>query len=72
VTHGSNAANEAIILGCPVFSHPSCAASLVGKSDLREIENPIYPDREPWLRSLAYSQFDERELVDGTLWRLME
>lgn len=69
VTHGSNAANEAIILGCPVFSHPSCAAALVGQTDITKIEHPVYPDRQPWLNSLAYSQFDERELVDGTLWK---
>ena len=72
VTHGSNAGNEAVILGCPVFVHPSCAASLVGLTDFRKIEAPIYPDRQPWLNSLAYSQFNETELVDGTLWRLME
>jgi hypothetical protein len=72
VSHGSNAANEAIILGCPVFCDASCAAALVGKTDLNEIERPAYPDRAPWLRSLAYSQFDEHELVDGTLWRLIE
>lgn len=71
VTHGSNTANEAVILGCPVFVHPSCAAALVGLTDVTKIETPVYPDREPWLYSLAYSQFDERELVDGTLWRLM-
>lgn len=71
VTHGSNAAVEAAIMGCPVFVHPDSAAALVGKTDLTEIERPIYPDREPWLRALAYSQFDERELVDGTLWRLL-
>lgn len=71
VTHGSNAANEAVILGCPVFVHSSCAAALVGKTDLNQIESPVYPDRQPWLNSLAYSQFDERELVDGTLWKLI-
>lgn len=71
VAHGSNAANEAVILGCPVFVHPSCAAALVGRTDLRQIESPIYPDREPWLRSLAYSQFTEGEVLDGTLWRLI-
>lgn len=71
VTHGSNAANEAVILGCPVFVDKSCAASLVGKTDLNEIERPAYPDREPWLHSLAYSQFSEAELLDGTLWRLI-
>lgn len=71
VTHGSNAANEAVILGCPVFVHPSCAAALVGMTDLSKIETPVYPDRQPWANSLGYSQFDERELVDGTLWRLI-
>lgn len=72
VTHGSNAAVEAAIMGCPVFVDPCSAAALIGQTDLARIETPIYPDREPWLRSLAYSQFNEHELVDGTLWRLME
>lgn len=72
VTHGSNAAVESVILGCPVFVDKSSAAALVGQTDITKIESPIYPDREPWLRSLAYCQFDEKELVDGTLWRLME
>jgi hypothetical protein len=71
VTHGSNAANEAVILGCPVFVDRTCAAALVGKTDIREIETPAYPDRRPWLNSLAYSQFNETELVDGTLWKLI-
>ncbi len=71
VTHGSNAAVEAVIMGCPVFVHPDSAASLVGRTDLKDINEPLYPDREPWVRSLAYSQFNERELVDGTLWRLL-
>lgn len=71
VTHGSNAAVESVIMGIPVFVHPDSAASLVGRTDLTDIEKPLYPDREPWVRSLAYSQFNERELVDGTLWRLL-
>jgi len=72
VTHGSNAAVEAAIMGCPVFVDPSSAARLVGLTELAEIERPIYPDRGAWLNSLAYCQFNERELVDGTLWRLMQ
>lgn len=71
VTHGSIAAVEAVILGCPVFVDPSSAAALVGQTDLSKIEKPIYPDRQPWLNSLAYSQFNEDELVNGTLWRLI-
>lgn len=71
VTHGSNAAVEAAIMGCPVFVHPDSAAALVGRTELEAIEDPAYPDREAWVRSLAYSQFNEAELVDGTLWRLL-
>ncbi len=71
VAHGSNTAVEAAILGCPVIVDPSSAAALVGRTDLKHVESPVYPDRDHWLRSLAYSQFDERELVDGTLWRLL-
>lgn len=72
VTHGSNAAVEAAILGCPVFVAPDSAAALVGLTDLSLIERPVYPDRAAWLRSLAYCQYSEAELVDGTLWRLIE
>lgn len=72
VAHGSIAAVESVIMGCPVFVDPSSAASLVGKTDFSDIENPIYPERQAWLNSLAYCQFNEQELVDGTLWRLME
>lgn len=72
VTHGSIAAVESVVLGCPVFVHPDSAAALVGHTDLSKIEKPIYPDREPWLRSLAYSQWNEQELCDGTLWRMLD
>ena len=72
VTHGSIAAVEAVILGCPVFVDVSSAAALVGRTDLSQIENPVYPERSAWLHSLAYSQFSESELVDGTLWRLLK
>jgi hypothetical protein len=72
VTHGSNAAVEAVIMGCPVFVDRSSAAALVGKTNLAEIENPLYPDRHAWLHSLAYSQFNEQELVNGTLWKFLD
>lgn len=71
VAHGSNAAVEAAIMGCPVFVHRDSAAALVGSTDLASIEAPVYPDRQAWLNALAYSQFNEAELVNGTLWRLL-
>lgn len=71
VAHGSIAAVESVILGCPVFVDKDSAAALVGETDLSRIEGPACPDREPWVNALAYSQFNERELIDGTLWRLL-
>lgn len=72
VAHGSIAAVEAVILGTPVFVHADSAAALVGQTDLKQIESPIYPDREQWCRSLAYSQFTEQEMIEDTLWRLIQ
>lgn len=72
VAHGSIAAVEAVICGYPVFVHRDSAAALVGQTDLKKIETPVYPDRQPWLNALSYSQFNERELIDGTLFRLLE
>jgi hypothetical protein len=71
VPHGSIAAVESVILGCPVFVHPDSAAALVGRTDLSLVEKPAFPDLDRWLWSLAHSQFDEKELVDGTLWKLI-
>ena len=71
VANGSIAAVEAAILGCPVFDNVESAAALVGLTDLAQIERPIYPDRQPWANALAESQFNETELVDGTLWRFL-
>lgn len=72
VTHGSIAAVESVILGCPVVVHPDSAAALVGLTDLSKIEHPVYPERQAWVNSLAYSQFSEEELVNGVLWRLLQ
>lgn len=72
VSHGSIAAVEAVILGCPVFVHPDSAAALVGQTDLLQIDRPVYPDRQAWLNTLAYSQFSEPEIFNGTVWKMIE
>jgi len=72
VAHGSIAAVESVVMGCPVFVSQLSAAALVGETDFARIETPTYPERMSWLYSLAYCQFNENELVDGTLWRLLE
>lgn len=71
VTESSIAAVEALTLGVPVFVSPNSAAAPAGLSDFTKIESPIYPDREPWARSLAYGQFTREEMKDGTAWRVL-
>ena len=74
VAHGSIAAVEAVVMGCPVFVDRESAASMVGRIGFDDIENTYFPDdeeRQAWLNSLAYCQYNEDELVDGTLWRLI-
>lgn len=65
VTHSSNIAVDAVIAGIPVFVQPSSAAAPVGRLDL-DLENPITPDRNRWVRSLASQQFTIDEMVNGT------
>ena len=71
VAHGSIAAVESVVMGCPVFVEPISAAALVGSTDLSQVETPVYPERMPWLRSLAYCQFTEDELCDGTVFKMI-
>jgi hypothetical protein len=41
---------------------------MIGRTHLSEIENPAYPDREPWLWALAYKQWTLREVASGAPW----
>jgi hypothetical protein len=54
-----------------VFVAPSSAAAPIGRTDLAEIEQPIYPDRAPWLAHLAYNQFSLEEMESGAAWRML-
>lgn len=68
VTHSSNAAVDAIMAGIPaIVLGPSAAAPVAWRFE--DIENPIWPDREPWAWSLAHHQFTLNEMRDGTAWR---
>ena len=71
VTHSSNVAIEAACLGTPVFVAPASAAMPIGRTDLSEIEAPVYPDRTEWLAHLAYNQFSFEEIADGRAWRML-
>lgn len=74
VTFSSIAAVEAVMLGKPaIVLGPSAAYSVCSES-LAEIERPYIPtldEVEEWAAHLAYCQFTEAEMRDGTAWRIL-
>lgn len=63
---------EAARWGIPVFAGEYSPASPVAESDFSKIETPIYPDRDMWLRTLSYSQWNQSEMSDGTTTRHLQ
>ena len=52
---------------------PSAAAPVCSRA-VKDIENPFIPtldEVEEWLAHLAYCQFTEPEMRDGTAWRIL-
>jgi lipopolysaccharide biosynthesis glycosyltransferase len=74
VTYNSIAATEAVLLGKPAFTLGPNAAHSVSSNDLAQLENPYIPtldEVEEWAAHLAYAQFTEAEMTDGTAWRIL-
>lgn len=74
VTFSSIAAVEAVLLGKPAITLGPNAAHAVCSHDVREIEKPHIPtleEVEEWAAHLAYCQFTEPEMRDGTAWRIL-
>ena len=74
VTFSSIAAGEALLLGKPAITlGPNAAATLCSQS-LSEIENPKIPTLDEvaaWARHIAYCQFTEVEMRNGTAWKIL-
>ena len=74
VTFSSIAAAEALIHGKPAITlGPNAAAPLCSQS-ISEIETlriPSLDEVEAWARHIAYCQFTEVEMRDGTAWRIL-
>lgn len=69
VTHASNAAVKALLQGVPVFCTGTCAAAVMGLSDLRQVDAPRRPEgREAWAAVLAGQQWTLDEFERGIAW----
>lgn len=74
VTYNSIAATEALLHGKPAFTLGPNAAHALSLQDLSLIETPHIPtaeELEAWAAHLAYCQFTEVEMKDGTAWRIL-
>jgi hypothetical protein len=76
VTYNSIAATESVLAGVPVFTlAPSNAALPVSNTDLTKIDSPWFPDTDQvheWACHLAYGQFHNDELKNGTAKRILD
>jgi hypothetical protein len=74
VTFSSIAAGEALLLGKPAITLGPNAAAPLCTQTLDLIETPRLPtidEVEAWARHIAYCQFTEAEMRDGTAWRIL-
>ena len=69
VTMNSTSAVEAVLAGVPVVAmDPRSMVYDVAGHDLKDMKNPVMPDRDEWFKKLAYVQWTPEELADGTAW----
>lgn len=75
VTFSSIAAGEAILFGKPAVTlGPNAAAPLctTSLSEIEYIKKPSLDEIHAWARHIAYCQFTEAEMRDGTAWRILQ
>ena len=71
VTYNSSITIKALASGVPVFTDSNnCAFPIAGKN-FADIENPEYHDPRPLFYSLAYGQFNEKEMKNGYAWSIL-
>jgi hypothetical protein len=74
ITYSSIAAGEAILFGKPAITlGPNAAAAVcsTGIEDIESIKKPNLDEISAWARHIAYCQFTEVEMRDGTAWRIL-
>jgi hypothetical protein len=71
VTSVSLCAVEAIINGVPVVCNPLSFAAPVSETDISNINQLSYPERQPWLNHLAYQQYTEKEISSGLAYSII-
>ena len=75
ITYSSIAAGEAILHGKPAITlGPNAAAAVCSTSisEIEKIKKPNLDEITAWAHHMAYCQFTETEMRDGTAWRILQ
>ena len=75
VTFSSIAAGEALLFGKPAITlGPNAAAPLCSTSidQIEHLKIPSLDETQAWCRHMAYCQFTESEMRDGTAWGILQ
>jgi len=74
VSFNSIASLESVLYGIPAFVSVPCAASPLVSTDLSQLKNPYKPEMNLIIKqckTLAYGQFRQNEILDGTAWKII-
>jgi hypothetical protein len=74
VSFNSIASLESVLYGIPAFVSVPCAASPLASTDLSMLKNLYRPSQETIIKQcywLAYGQFTQQEIANGTAWKIL-
>lgn len=74
VSFNSIASLESVLYGIPAFVSVPCAASPLASTDLSMLANPFKPSLDTIVQqchNLAYGQFTQEEILNGTAWKIL-
>lgn len=65
ITMASIVGVESLINGIPAISSPFGPIGMLGNTDITQVENIPFPQRQQWLNTLSYNQWSINEIAQG-------
>lgn len=76
ITYNSSPGVASAIEGIPVFvtdpNPKKSQAYAVANTNLNSVENPVMPDRQTWIESIAMCHYNFDDLKSGTAWNIIK
>lgn len=70
VTYSSGLGIDSVMRGTPAFAmSPASFVYTLGNTELKNIENPCFANREQWLNNICYAQWNTDEMRSGEAWQ---